>query len=130
MKCGTALAKLAALIDGELTPADAAKIRAHLADCASCSEAADKSERLKQLAAAWTVEGSDVWEAVRAEIETPDVKGLIASIRALQAEVRTLRAEVAELREHGQWAKRGSDLFGPAARTDVSSDQRHWLRIV
>ena len=130
MKCKTASTMLAALIDGELTPAEAARVRRHLADCAACNEAATETARVQQLAGAWITTGSDVWEGVRAEIETPDLGTLVASHRALEAEVRALRAEVAGLRARTGWAYRGGVPTSLIERTPASEVRHRCLRIV
>ena len=130
MKCGTVLAQLTALIDGELTREGAERVRAHLTECAVCNDAAAETASLKQLAGAWTATGADVWQAVREEVEGSDMKVIAASLRALAVEVRELRAEVYALRARVERADIHGDLFGPLGRLPASRTDGRYLRIV
>src|ERR1041385_3913857 len=69
MNCRSVQNRLTALLDEELPKATAARIQAHLDTCQVCAQAWQEHLALHQLAAAWTVEGGEVWEAVRQEIE-------------------------------------------------------------
>ncbi len=130
MRCKAIMLKLAALVDGELSNADAEEARRHLDQCGDCAAAAAQTAAVRRLAAAWTATGLDVWEGVRAEMEAQDTKELVATVRALEAEVRALRAEVAGLKARAEWSDGSASATGPMARTVASTDSRLCLRIV
>lgn len=111
MTCKTVRARLAALLDGELTPTMTAKLETHLAECVECAHERAAIVATLDAANAWQLPEDDVWEAVKQQIEIPASQvsaqslrlpelGLILSeLRTLREEVRTLRAEVAALRQ-------------------------------
>ncbi|HLK57388.1 MAG TPA: zf-HC2 domain-containing protein [Chthonomonadaceae bacterium] len=101
MNCREVRARLTALLDKELSANVAARVEAHLATCPSCAQVREEQQALRQLASAWTVESSDVWDAVRRQIEPAEPNALaeiLTEMRRLQGEVRALQREVAELR--------------------------------
>ena len=50
--CEEALRKIEVFVDGELEPAEAQMLRAHLGDCPPCGDRAEFQRRLKALLAA------------------------------------------------------------------------------
>jgi anti-sigma factor RsiW len=97
MKCKEALARLVALVDGELSPAVSERVREHLSECPGCTAAAEETRRIQQLSAVWVTAEADVWDAVHTQISTPDMVSVVARLHALEREVSALRAEVAML---------------------------------
>ncbi|HLV80518.1 MAG TPA: zf-HC2 domain-containing protein [Chthonomonadaceae bacterium] len=98
MTCARAQARLTALLDAELTERMSARLRAHLAECADCKRHWNELAAAREMAQAWTVEGGEVWEAVRQEIAPGDFSALMAEMAALRAALQDVRAEVAALR--------------------------------
>ena len=130
MTCKSALARIAALMDGELSATAVTRVRDHLAGCAECAHAAEETERLGHLAAAWTAAGGDIWESVRAAMGETDVERLAASVRALEAEVGELRTEVAILRTQRFSIEYAGFHAGTARRKTPASRPQPCLRIV
>ena len=98
MNCRTVLTRITALLDEALPAATASRVRAHLDTCPNCAQALQEQIALRKLTAVWSVEGDDVWEAVRAEIEPDAFAELRAEMQRLRGEVKALHTEVALLR--------------------------------
>jgi predicted anti-sigma-YlaC factor YlaD len=111
MKCEQVQEQRTAWLDGELTPEAAARIETHLAECAACRQAGEEARAFREMANAWEMEGGEVWEAVRRQIEADDLRAILETIQSLRAEMRALRAEVTDLRH--QLAERPSALPPP-----------------
>ncbi len=98
MNCRDVQSRLTALMDGELPEATAARIQAHLDTCATCAPIWQEHLALRQLTAAWTVEGGEVWEAIRQEIEPDTLGEILSEMQRMRSEIKALRTEVAALR--------------------------------
>lgn len=130
MKCNQVLSIIPAFVDGEMTGRDAERVREHLAKCATCQRAEAEAERVRHLADAWTAEGTDVWDAVRAEIDRPDIHALVDKVTALQAEVRMLKAEVSALRAQTERQDRTGERLTAATCMPAAARARPCVRIV
>ena len=98
MNCADVLDQMTAFMDGELPAAITERIKAHLDSCVNCAQVEKEHQALYHLADRWTVEGSDVWEATRRQIEEEDLLDLRRELQKLRAEMRALQAEVSMLR--------------------------------
>lgn len=98
MSCEEVQRQLPALLDGELTPEAASVLEAHLADCATCSEARNEMRAVLEMAKVWHVEGGEVLAAVQEQIRQDEMRALRQEMKRLRGEVVALRAEVADLK--------------------------------
>lgn len=114
---------LSAFHDGEASPEDAASVRAHLADCASCAdvvEAMRKSSQLVQQAELLPVSEAMInrWSSVTRAVQDRSIRRLAASLTGIAASVliaasllKQPSAEIStpQLGEIEQWAFAGED---------------------
>ncbi len=98
MTCDTVRQRLNALLDDECSAREEAQMRVHLAACPQCAAEYEQLAATRQAANAWSMEGGEIWSALREQIEAPDLASVLEELRHLRAEVRSLRAEVATLR--------------------------------
>ena len=81
MSCARNQAKLSALLDGELAPAEADKLRRHVDDCADCRHALDDlSQLVRGLSSLPNVEGQDNWSVLVNRLAAEPPRPLFAAV--------------------------------------------------
>ena len=116
IKCDEMRPQIAAMLDRDLTPTDAAEVEAHMKECAACAKVLDDYRALKMAAAQSSApDAVSLWARIDSAIaDTPDID-MLAEMRLMRQEMQAMREEVAALRR--ELAKRPA---APPTRTPLS----------
>lgn len=122
--CDLARMYLTALADGELPEEEAARLEAHLIDCADCRRESAQLGAVLGLADAWQLPRqfqTGVTDADARKQEEPRLMDLLLTeMRALREEVVSLRAEIAEVRREPRGTR-----YTPTTSTLTRESVRH-----